>query len=484
MQRGKHWGRARWRRGGDRSAARPGRGGSRGDEILAGSVGGDYSRCMTAPSRNPFLFGRAAWLLGALLILLPASNFNAGAAGAGWWKGNLHTHSLWSDGDDYPESIARWYKEHGCHFLMFTDHNVLSAGERWIDVEKNKGGRGAFENYLKRFGAEWVETRTDKNGRKQVRLRGLAEFRSLFEERNRFLLIQGEEITARFLPGPGRRSLPVHVNATNLKELVIPQSGSSVAEVLRKNVDAVVEQRERTGQPMFPHLNHPNFFYAVTAEDLMKIANERFFEVYNGHPSVHNEGDETYAGTERMWDIINAFRLGELGLEPLYGLATDDGHSYHEFNSGKSNPGRGWVMVRAPRLIANGIVEAMEAGRFYSSSGVVLKDVKRSRKGLSLRIEGDSGVTYTTRFIGTRKGFDRASKPVLDKDGKELRATRRYSRDIGVVLKEVAGLKADYNFKGDELYVRAVITSSKKKENPYRKGEFETAWTQPVVVAE
>ncbi len=52
------------------------------------------------------------------------------------------------------------------------------------------------------------------------------------------------------------------------------------------------------------------------------------------------------------------------------------------------------------------------------------------------------------------------------------------------MLKEVAGLKADYNFKGDELYVRAVITSSKKKENPYRKGEFETAWTQPVVVAE
>ena len=22
---------------------------------------------------------------------------------AKWWKGNLHTHSHWSDGDDYPE---------------------------------------------------------------------------------------------------------------------------------------------------------------------------------------------------------------------------------------------------------------------------------------------------------------------------------------------------------------------------------------------
>jgi len=27
-----------------------------------------------------------------------------------WYRGNIHTHSLWSDSDDYPEMIARWYK--------------------------------------------------------------------------------------------------------------------------------------------------------------------------------------------------------------------------------------------------------------------------------------------------------------------------------------------------------------------------------------
>ena len=27
-----------------------------------------------------------------------------------WYRGNMHTHSLWSDGDDYPEMIADWYK--------------------------------------------------------------------------------------------------------------------------------------------------------------------------------------------------------------------------------------------------------------------------------------------------------------------------------------------------------------------------------------
>src|SRR5580693_5839579 len=56
------------------------------------------------------------------------------AKGPTYWKGNLHTHSLWSDGDDFPEMIADWYKSHDYHFLALTDHNVLSDGERWIDA--------------------------------------------------------------------------------------------------------------------------------------------------------------------------------------------------------------------------------------------------------------------------------------------------------------------------------------------------------------
>ena len=45
------------------------------------------------------------------------------------------------DGDDYLEMIASWYREHCYQFLVFTDHNVLADHERWIVVEKSKGGR-------------------------------------------------------------------------------------------------------------------------------------------------------------------------------------------------------------------------------------------------------------------------------------------------------------------------------------------------------
>ncbi|NJN05585.1 MAG: hypothetical protein HC814_03205, partial [Rhodobacteraceae bacterium] len=240
-------------------------------------------------------------------------------------------------------------------------------------------------------------------------------------------------------------------------------------------------QRERTGQPMIPHINHPNFQWAITAEELMQVKREKFFEVYNGHPSVHNEGDTTRAGTERVWDILLTKRLGEMGLEVMYGLATDDGHAYHEFDSKKSNPGRGWIMVRAVELTPAALIAAMEAGDFYSSSGVTLKELRATQKSLSVEIDPEAGVTYTTEFIGTRKGYDGKSEPKRTPKGDAVRVTHRYSADLGRVLATVKGTKASYTLKGDELYVRARVISSKLKENPYREGEFEQAWVQPVV---
>ncbi|MFN3652253.1 MAG: hypothetical protein ACK47B_21960 [Armatimonadota bacterium] len=391
-----------------------------------------------------------------------------------WWKGNLHTHSLWSDGDDYPEMIVDWYRQRGYQFLALSDHNVLSEGERWIDAEKNRGGGAALEKYRKRFGSEWVEERTAA-GKTQVRLKPIGEYRHLFEEPNRFLLIQSEEITDSF------QRKPIHMNAHNLRELIKPQGGKSVTEVMQNNVNAVLEQRRRTGQPMFPHLNHPNFGWAVTAEDMLPLRGERFFEVYNGHPAVYNYGDDQHAGTERIWDILLSQRLAEPGGEVMYGLATDDSHQYHSSSIKLSNPGRGWVTVRARKLTPEAIIHAMEAGEFYASTGVELADVSRETSRYALKIKGERGVSYRTQFIGTRKGFDRTSTPVRGKDGQPLPVTRRYSREIGVVLAEVPGTSPTYTLKGDELYVRAKVISTRPQQNPFREGDTEVAWTQPLV---
>ncbi len=414
----------------------------------------------------------------AVAVALAAVPIDAGAAEpkARWFKGNLHTHSFWSDGDDFPEMIVAWYVEHGYDFLALSDHNILSRGDKWVTVDKTARGKRVAEaarKYRDKYGPTWVEEK-EGDDKTLVRLKPLGEFRTLFEKPGEFLLIEGEEITDHC------KKQPVHLIAANLRELIPPTGGKTVYEVMQRNVDAVWAQRRSTNTPMLVHLAHPNYGWAVTAEDLAKVRGERFFEIHNGHPGVKNYGDDKHASTERMWDIILTRRLVKTDGEIMYAMATDDAHEYHGWGVGTANPGRGWVMVRARHLTPESIIKALERGDFYASTGVRLRNIKSSNKSLSLQIEPETGVFYKTQFIGTELDHDPKSEPVMGKDGKPIHATRRYSKDIGKVLAEVDGLSPSYKFKGSEIYVRATVTSTRKHPNPFAKGDAEKAWVQPV----
>lgn len=401
-----------------------------------------------------------------------------------WWKGNLHTHTLWSDGDDFPEMVAEWYRTRDYHFLALSDHNVLGQGMRWMkaaDIEK-KGGDSVLAKYAARFGNAWVEQR-EKDGGVEFRLKPLDEFRALVEQRGRFIMIPSEEISDR------AEGVPVHINASNVRELVEPLGGATVRETIENNLRNVEEQAKRAGREILAHLNHPNFGWAVTAEDIAHAVTDRYFEVLNGHPGVNLQGDEHRPSVDRLWDIANTIRLAELKAAPLYGIGNDDSHNYHGKPNG-SYPGRGWTMVRATHLTPEYILKAIKAGDCYASSGVTLADVRYDRQSrtLSLAIEGVPGVTYETHFIGTLRGVDTSSQPTLDKSGKPpvdkkgkaLRVSRRYSSDVGQVLAKSSGLSPQYQLKGNELYVRAVVVSSAAPAVISFAGQKQQAWTQPV----
>ena len=89
-------------------------------------------------------------------------------------------------------------------------------------------------------------------------------------------------------------------------------------------------------------------------------------------------------------------------------------------------------------------------------------------------------MTYRTEFIGTRRGYDASSEPVTNALGEEYRATRRYSSEVGEVLATSDSLTPAYRLQGDELYVRAVVTSDEPPEFPVWEGQMQQAWTQPV----
>ena len=399
---------------------------------------------------------RRVLLASACLALLAAALTCRAPTGSGaglrWWKGNMHAHTLWSDGDSAPESVSAWYRARDYQFLVLSDHDVVLSGEKWIPVaEQPEGAISAarLRTLQDAFGEDRVELRT-REGLGEMRLATLDELRPRFEEPGEFLFIPGEEVTVR---APQN----VHVNGLNLRELIPPATAATSRETMLLNVEAVLAQGRELARPVLAAVNHPNYRWALGAEDLAALSGVAFFEVYNGHPQVQNKGDATHAGTEELWDRALAKRIarGETGM--LYGIASDDSHHFHTFGEGRSNPGRGWVMVRAAELEAGALLDALRRGDFYSTSGVRLRELACDGRTYALAIDAEAGVEYATRFVGTRRGSER----------------------IGEVLLETRSREPRYVFDGGELCVRAVVTSSRPHPNPSAPGEREQAWLQP-----
>jgi hypothetical protein len=341
-------------------------------------------------------------LLGSLVFLLAAAAFQLGAGSGSaeeeksspalsWFKGNTHTHTLNSDGDSAPSEVARWYRDNGYDFLVLSDHNFYTR-------------------------IEILQEEIDRENRRAK------------PPRQPFLLIPGEEVTDRF------ERAEIHVNGLDTERLVGAQGGASKQETLQRCVDAVIAAGG------IPSVNHPNFVWSLTADDIAGVENLRHFEIYNGHPSVHNFGGGGSPSLEEMWDDLLA-----RGVR-LFGVAVDDAHHFKEWGPRKSNPGRGWIMVRAPELTRQAVREAVARGDFYASTGVVLDEVEKKEGALRIAIRKHDSTRYTTYFIA---GGGRIA-----------------GRDVS--------LTPSWRLSPEHGYLRARVVSS--------AGEY--AWTQPYFAAE
>ena len=368
-----------------------------------------------------------------------------------WKKGNLRTHSLWSDGDDFPEMIIKWYKDHNYQFVALSDHNTIADNtQRWYQMKERESINNTLSKYKEAFGT-WVEEK-DSADAIYVRLKTFAEYKAKMEDPGKFSIIRSEEVSADF------EGKPVHINVTNIENYIPPMKGSSVVDVMQQTLDHVHKQREETNTPMFAHINHPNFHYAITANDFKELNGEQFFEVYNGHPHVHNEGDDEHISIEEMWDEINVSYFKQ-NKPLLYGIGTDDSHTYHMFSTIYPNAGRGWVMVDTDKIDAESIIVAMESGKFYASSGVDLKTVRHTENEYTVEIDTVAGYEYEIVFYGLKKGGNSVEE-----------------------LYKTSETSATYKYKDNDVFVRAKITTNYSITNPGSEGETAQAWTQPVLV--
>jgi hypothetical protein len=161
-------------------------------------------------------------------------------AGATWYRGNTHTHTLDSDGQQTPAQVIEWYRSNGYNFLALTDHDWFSMAE--------VSGLAATYNTAS------------------------------------FMLMTGEEVTDRSTDRPY-----VHIVGLGINQRVpAAPSGSLAAVVVSTDVNAV---RAAGGVPIYAH---PNYSCCPTASDMI-LNGLRFMEIMN--PSVGDSNDA-------LWDSL------------------------------------------------------------------------------------------------------------------------------------------------------------------------------------
>ncbi len=316
--------------------------------------------------------------------------FEQDVAWSAFYRGNTHTHSLRSDGDSAPEAVVGWYRDNGYQFVVLTDHNRAGAAR---------------------------------------------EFASL--ETDAFRVITGEEasFSSPNPRGDSPKNLSVHVNALCSTSTVGGRNMSPVRVALQEAIDGIVAQPGAVAQ-----INHPNYEWALTYDDILAATGVSVMEVANQHPAVANGGDARHPSVEKLWD-----RLLTAGKR-IYGVASDDMHDLvRDPGFAPRRPGKGWVQVASDTFTDEGICAAIAAGRFYASTGVELSEIRVAGGAMELRIRAPEG-ELVTDFLGT--------------DGK--------------VLASVPGLSPRYELRAeDQGYVRALV----------RGPGGARAWVQPAWVA-
>ncbi len=325
-----------------------------------------------------------------------------------WYRGNTHAHTvICGHADSPPEVVTQWYHDRGYHFLILSEHN------HFIDPDS------------------------------------VAMPQNL---RDDFILIPGEEIS-----GPK----VVHSTAMNIEKLVMPdKSLDEKSHIIQNHVDITTEAKGKS------ILNHPNYRYAISEEDVLPVHGLNMFELYNGHPLVANSGDEEHISTEELWD-----NLLTRGMQ-IYGVSSDDAHYFVTIDSAHSNPGRGWVMVNSNELSGHAITQAMNQGSFYASNGVMLKTCSaiKGKYSVQVDVEQTLGELMSPELRGKRV---KATKPGFRIE---------YIGQNGHVLATIEGTHADYPLKRASHYVRPRI--SYFRDHPTGGSEAFFAWGQPVFTDE
>jgi hypothetical protein len=233
------------------------------------------------------------------------------------------------------------------------------------------------------------------------------------------LLLPGAELDV----GRSQLGEPYHLVAVGLRQMIdLPRES---AARYRLAVQEVIRDLRRAGAVVF--VAHP-YWSGLVVDDLLRLDDVAGIEVWNANTEL--DIGKGYSGVH--WDDCLSRR------KLFWGVANDDTHWR------MNDYGRAWTMVRAEALAPGDLVQALEGGSFYASTGVALEDVTFDGDTATVRV-GAPGV-QEIRFICDGRWGRR-----VETEGEPLR-------------------EASHTLRGRERYLRIEAVS--------RTGE--RAWTNPL----
>ena len=285
-----------------------------------------------------------------------------------FFKANLHCHSTNSDGVNSVEEIKKAYKQHGYSIVAFTDHEHLIDNSHLNDEDFL--AITACEIAIKQF----PEQSTLKN--REMRVCHL----------NLYALHPHNVVTPCYSP---------------TCDHFIP------SEEVRRKIRYESE--------------YERVYSAAGINEIVRIANEKGFIVSYNHPSWSLENATQYLGYEGIF----AVEIYNTGCRRFGGFV-DDEHVFDDFlrsnkrifcicaddNHSFADSFGGWVCINAEKLEYKAVMNALQKGDFYASTGPQIFSL--TQDGLDINIK-----TSPCRSIGVVTRGRRVAS-ILAKNGEQV----------------------------------------------------------------
>lgn len=274
-----------------------------------------------------------------------------------YYKANMHTHSLNSDGSLSVEELKEEYKKRGYSIVAFTDHEHLIDNSHLDD--------------------------------------------------NDFLTITSCEIAIKefenqsTLKNYDMRVCHLNLYAKDQHNTLTPCYSSVYDHYISPKIKNLINFKEE----------YRRIYSAEGINEIIKTANKNGFLVSYNHPSWSLGNREEYINYENLFAVeIYNHSCVKHGIpddekvfddflrnnKNIFCIAGDDNHNRYPVDSPSCDSFGGWININADRLDYNTIIKALESGNFYATNGPEIFSLIKDEDKIYIETSPASEITLTT----------------------------------------------------------------------------------------